>query len=308
VAMGSDTGGSVRLPAAYCGIIGLKPTYGRLSRFGLVAYASSMDCPGIIGKDVKTVKEVLELCEGYDPKDSTSLKSLEFEECRGRRIVVGIPQEFNVDGISEQVRDAWIQAALKLREHQVDIVQVSIPSVKHALAVYYIIAAAEAASNLSRYTGLFFGNSCSEPDDVLDLQQLIARNRTEFFGEEVKRRILAGTFVLSNRAYQTYFGKAQKIRKMISDDFQEVFKHCDYLLTPTAPTAAVPVETLEHAQTPIEAYAQDVMTVPANLVGLPAVSIPIRSDRYELPVGVQLMGKHLSDHELLKLASILEQI
>jgi aspartyl-tRNA(Asn)/glutamyl-tRNA(Gln) amidotransferase subunit A len=263
-----------------------------------------MDCPGIIARDIDTVKDVLGKCEGYDPKDPTSLKSIEFEKRSGRP-VIGIPVEFNVDGISEQVRSAWSGAAVELLEQGFDVVQVSIPSVEHSLAVYYIIAAAEASSNLSRYTGLFYGHNALNQESFKDLHQFIAKNRTESFGKEVKRRILTGTFVLSSKAYQSYFEKAQKIRKIIYRDFQLAFQKCDFLLTPTCPSSAVPLNGILNPQDPTQEYAQDVMTVPANLVGIPAISIPRKAGNSSLPIGLQLMGKRKSDYELLKLARML---
>jgi aspartyl-tRNA(Asn)/glutamyl-tRNA(Gln) amidotransferase subunit A len=275
-AIGSDTGGSVRLPAAYCGLVGLKPTYGRLSRFGLIAYGSSLDCPGIITRTVDDAEVLFgkvcgvvgivfgnRLCtdvlDKYDNQDSTSLREEDRvplkKKAASDKLRVGIPVEFNVDGLSDEVRRSWRDGIQVLKDNGAEIVSVSLPSLRHSLAVYYIISTAEASSNLSRYTGLVFGYSSvnDEKKSLKNLQSLFTDSRTEGFGMEVKRRILTGSFVLSSKSYQAYFGKAQKIRRQLTREFNECFQDqgVDVLLTPTSPSEALTLEEFTNPKSPM---------------------------------------------------------
>jgi aspartyl-tRNA(Asn)/glutamyl-tRNA(Gln) amidotransferase subunit A len=304
-ATGTDTGGSIRQPASFCGIVGLKPTYGRCSRWGVVAYASSLDHPGPIARTVRDAAILLGAMAGHDPKDSTSapLPVPDFEKAltgdvRGLRI--GIPKEYRADGMPAEIEALWQQGAAWLREAGAEAVEVSLPMTKYALATYYIIAPAEASSNLARYDGVKYG--LRVPGDSLD--EMYELTRAEGFGAEVKRRVLIGTYVLSAGYYDAYYLKAQKVRALIARDFAAAFEKVDCLLAPTAPSAAFAVG--DKQDDPIAMYLNDVFTVPANLAGLPAISVPAGLSAEGLPLGLQIIGRAFDEETVLRVADVLE--
>eukprot|EP00743_Colponemidia_sp_Colp-15_P006353 GILK01006837.1.p1 GENE.GILK01006837.1~~GILK01006837.1.p1 ORF type:complete len:501 (-),score=73.95 GILK01006837.1:282-1670(-) len=302
-ALGSDTGGSVRQPAAYTGTVGLKPSYGRVSRHGLLAYASSLDCPGVIAKTVQDVAAIYDVIAGVDNMDSTSLPvplqpiKLQKDTLKGLR--VGIPKEYNVEDLPDEIVELWQFGVEQLSLAGAAVVYVSLPTTLQALAAYYILAPAEAASNLARYDGLRYGHRTKR--DAVSLHESISMSRGEGFGSEVLRRILVGNFVLSRSAVDAYFKKAQKVRRLVCDDFSRAFQTVDVLLTPTTPSAAPLLADCERMQ-PLQEYIGDVMTVPASLAGLPAISLPCNRLSSDLPLGLQLIGAHLSESKLLAVA------
>jgi aspartyl-tRNA(Asn)/glutamyl-tRNA(Gln) amidotransferase subunit A len=306
-ALGSDTGGSVRQPAALCGVVGLKPTYGRVSRYGLVAFASSLDQIGPLARTVYDASLLTEVICGYDPRDSTSvnleppaiLQKLE-KGVRGLRI--GLPREYFASGLQEEVREAILSAARSLETLGAHVTEVSLPHTEYAIATYYILATAEASSNLARYDGARYGYRsprCST------LEDMYFRSRSEGFGPEVKRRIMLGTYVLSAGYYEAYYRKAQKVRTLIRRDFLEAFEKCDVLLTPTSPTTAFRIG--EKLGDPLTMYLSDVYTVSVNLAGLPAVSIPFGRDSRGLPIGAQIIGPTFAEALVMQVAAALEQ-
>ncbi len=307
VALGSDTGGSIRQPASYCGVVGLKPTYGRVSRYGLVAFASSLDQIGPIGGNVRDVARTLGVISGRDRSDSTSAnvevtgyQAALTGDISGLR--VGIPAECFGEGLDSEVR-AQVEAAITmLEERGAQIVPVSLPHSRYVVAVYYIIATAEASSNLARYDGVRFGFRAEE---ARTLSQMYRQTRDVGFGAEVKRRIMLGTFVLSSGYYDAYYEKAQRVRTMLVADFAAAFEICDVIATPTAPTAAFKLG--EKTDDPLAMYLNDIYTVTINLVGLPAVSVPCGLTRGGLPVGLQLIGNHFDEGRLLNFAYAYEQ-
>ena len=305
-ATGTDTGGSIRQPASFCGIVGLKPTYGRCSRWGVVAYASSLDHPGPIARNVRDAAILLGAMAGHDPRDSTSapLPVPDFEKAltgdvRGLRI--GVPKEYRADGMPAEIEALWQQGAQWLREAGAEPVEVSLPMTKYALAAYYIIAPAEASSNLARYDGVKYGLRVA--GDSLD--EMYELTRAEGFGAEVKRRVLIGTYVLSAGYYDAYYLKAQKVRALIARDFAAAFENVDCLLTPTAPSAAFAIG--EKQDDPIAMYLNDVFTVPANLVGLPALSVPAGLSADGLPLGLQIVGRAFDEEMVLRVGDVLER-
>lgn len=305
-ATGTDTGGSIRQPAAFCGITGIKPTYGRCSRWGTIAFASSLDQPGPFGKDVRDCALLLQAMAGHDPKDSTSANKPvpDYVQSLGQSIKglkVGIPKEYRVDGMPEEIEAIWQQGIAWLKEAGAEIIDVSLPHTKYALATYYIIAPAEASSNLARYDGVRYG--LREKDENLTKQY--ENTRAAGFGDEVKRRIIIGTYSLSSGYYDAYYIKAQKVRRLIADDFSNAFKKCDILLTPTAPSSAFAIG--ENDDDPIKMYLNDVFTVPASLAGVPGMSIPAGLDKKGLPLGLQLIGKAWNEETVFKVASALEK-
>ncbi|SHK52076.1 Asp-tRNA(Asn)/Glu-tRNA(Gln) amidotransferase subunit GatA [Thermocrinis minervae] len=307
LSLGSDTGGSIRQPASFCGVIGLKPTYGRVSRYGLVAFASSLDQIGPFGRVTKDVALLLEVISGYDPKDSTSANlpvpaySQEVEDLpKGLR--VGVPKEFFEFSMDEKIKSVFDDFLRALEKHGFTVEEVSLPHVKYAIACYYIIAPSEASSNLARYDGVKYGYRTKE---YKDLYEMYAKTRDEGFGPEVKRRILMGTYALSAGYYDAYYLKAQKVRNLIKKDFEEAFKRVDVIASPTSPTVAFKFG--EKTQDPIQMYLSDIFTVPANLAGLPAISFPIGMVD-GLPVGGQLMGKPFDESTLLRVSYLWEQI
>ncbi|MGB2630097.1 MAG: Asp-tRNA(Asn)/Glu-tRNA(Gln) amidotransferase subunit GatA [Candidatus Omnitrophota bacterium] len=305
-ALGSDTGGSIRQPAALCGVVGFKPTYGRVSRYGLIAFASSLDQIGPITRNVSDCAVILEIISGYDCRDSTSvdIEVPRYTECLSKSVkgtVIGIPGEYFQSGIDEGVRMRIEEAIKTLQGLGARTVDISLPHTKYAVSCYYIIAPAEASSNLARYDGVHYGYRERGADNIIDMY-IATRNKG--FGAEVKRRILLGTYALSKGYYEAYYLKAQKVRTRIADDFREAFKTCDCILTPTSPTTAFKIG--ERVDDPLKMYLSDVFTIPANLAGLPAVSIPCGMDSDGLPVGLQLMARHFGEEVLIRAAHAFE--
>ncbi len=307
-ATGTDTGGSIRQPAAFVGITGIKPTYGRCSRFGVVAFASSLDQAGPMARDVRDCAIMLEAMAGFDPKDATSLDlpvpaweaGLD-ANLTGKRI--GIPKEYRVEGMPSAIETLWQRGIDWLKDAGAEIVEVSLPHTKYALPAYYIIAPAEASSNLARYDGVRYGQRVL-PEGA-GLQDMYAATRAAGFGDEVKRRILIGTYVLSAGFYDAYYTQAQKVRALIARDFEQAWEQCDVLLTPTAPSAAFALG--EKSADPIAMYLNDVFTVPSSLAGLPAMSVPGGLDKDGLPLGLQIIGKPLDEQGVLNAGLAIEQ-
>ncbi|MCD8519950.1 MAG: Asp-tRNA(Asn)/Glu-tRNA(Gln) amidotransferase subunit GatA [Alphaproteobacteria bacterium] len=305
-ATGTDTGGSIRMPSAYCGITGIKPTYGRCSRWGIIAYASSFDQAGPIARSVEDCALMLNVMAGYDEKDSTSANqpvpdftALLGQDLKGKRI--GIPKEYRSEGLSPEIADLWDQGAKWLEQAGAEVVEVSLPHTKYALATYYILVPAEASSNLARYDGLRYGVRVDEGGNLNDMYK---KSRAAGFGEEVTRRILIGTYVLSAGYYDAYYIKAQKVRRLITQDFQKAFETCDALLTPATPTPAFPIG--QDDDDPVTMYLNDIFTVTANLAGIPGMSVPAGLSSDGLPLGLQLLGKPWDEAGLLQIGSTLE--
>lgn len=302
VALGSDTGGSIRQPASFCGVVGLKPTYGRVSRYGLVAFASSLDQIGPFATNVKDAARVLQVIAGHDRYDATSanvpvpnyLNSLT-GDIKGLR--VGVPPECFGEGLDAEVKEKVAAGIKKLQERGAEVVEISLPHTKYVIAVYYIIATAEASSNLARYDGARYG---LRTEEARTLSEMYRRTRDEGFGAEVKRRIMLGTFVLSSGYYDAYYEKAQRVRTMLVNDFAEAFKKCDVIATPTAPTP--PFKIGAKSDDPLAMYLGDIYTVTINLTGLPAISVPCGMSRDNLPIGLQLIGNHFDEARLLNAA------
>tara|TARA_B110000003_G_scaffold103549_1_gene105737 strand:- start:3891 stop:5369 length:1479 start_codon:yes stop_codon:yes gene_type:complete len=304
--LGTDTGGSIRQPASFTGTVGLKPTYGRCSRWGIIAFASSLDQAGPITRNVKDNAILLNSMCSHDPKDTTSsLKEIpNFESSLGKSIKglkVGIPREFFQDGMSDEIIKMWDNGKEWLKNAGAEIIEISLPNTKYALPCYYIIAPAEASSNLARYDGVRFGHSISS-NDINEMYEL---TRSDGFGDEVKRRIMIGTYVLSSGYYDAYYLKAQKVRSLISKDYSEAFNKVDVMLTPSTPNSAF--ELNEKCDDPLSMYLNDVFTVPINIAGLPAISIPSSKDKVGLPLGLQLIGKPFDEETLYSFANIIEE-
>ncbi|MEG3154878.1 Asp-tRNA(Asn)/Glu-tRNA(Gln) amidotransferase subunit GatA [Sphingomonas sp. RB1R13] len=304
---GTDTGGSIRQPAAFTGICGIKPTYGRCSRWGVIAFASSLDQAGPMAKTVRDCAIMLEVMSGYDKKDSTSLnlpvpryEAGLSSNLKGKR--VGIPREYRIDGVPAEIDALWDKGVEWLRDAGAEPVEISLPHTAHALPTYYIIAPAEASSNLARYDGVRYG---LREDGVKTLDDMYAATRAAGFGAEVKRRIMIGTYVLSAGFYDAYFTKAQKVRTLIKRDFTEAFEKCDFILTPTAPSAAFGLK--EKMSDPLAMYLNDVFAVPASLAGLPAMSVPGGLDAQGLPLGLHLIGRELDEQGVLNAALAIEE-
>jgi aspartyl-tRNA(Asn)/glutamyl-tRNA(Gln) amidotransferase subunit A len=304
-ATGTDTGGSIRQPAAFCGITGLKPTYGRCSRWGIVAFSSSLDQAGPLTRTVSDAAIMLNSMAGYDNKDSTSanlempdLTSYLDKSIKGKKI--GIPKEYTQDGISEDIVSFYETSIQFLKDSGAEIIPVSLPHTKYALPVYYIIAPAEASSNLARYDGVRYGTR-KEAESLDDMYEL---TRGEGFGDEVQRRIMIGTYVLSSGYYDAYYLKAQKVRRLIKEDFDNTFENVDFLLTPSTPSTAF---ELGQKQDPLTMYLNDIFTVPASLAGLPGISIPVGLDKVGLPVGIQLIANSFDEPNLISVAHTLEK-
>jgi aspartyl-tRNA(Asn)/glutamyl-tRNA(Gln) amidotransferase subunit A len=305
-ALGSDTGGSIRQPASLCGVVGMKPTYGRVSRYGLVAFASSLDQIGPITKNVADCALLLNVISGRDPRDSTSapVDVPDFtaglgEEIKGLRI--GIPREYFIEGMDPEVEEAVKEAIRKFESLGARPVEVSLPHTDYAVATYYVLATSEASSNLARYDGVKYG-SRAEGRDLMDMYM---NSRARGFGAEVKRRIMLGTYTLSSGYYDAYYKKAQQVRTLIKDDFEKVFEDVDLVVTPTSPTPAFRVG--EKSDDPLKMYLADIFTISVNLAGMPGISVPCGFTRASLPVGLQLIGKHFDEATLLKAAYAYEQ-
>ena len=305
-ALGSDTGGSIRQPASLCGVVGLKPTYGRVSRYGLVAYASSFDQIGSLTKNVKDAALLLNIISGHDPLDSTSAPVAvpDFTEILRRDIKglkIGVPKEFFIAGMDADIEKCVREAIRQLESLGAIPVDVSLPHTGYAVATYYVLATSEASSNLARYDGVKYGLR-AEGKDLMDMY---LNTRSQGFGAEVKRRIMLGTYALSSGYYEAYYRKAQQVRTLIKKDFEDVFHDVDLLVTPTAPTAAFRIG--EKTADPLQMYLSDIFTISVNLAGVPAISLPCGFTSHNLPVGLQLIGKHFDEESLFKVAYAYEQ-
>ena len=306
ISLGSDTGGSIRQPASFCGVVGLKPTYGRVSRYGLMAFASSLDQIGPLAKNVEDIALAMNVIAGYDDYDGTvkNIPVPDYTKFLGKDIKgvkIGVPKEYFVDGMNENVKAIMMDALEKLKEAGAELVDVSLPHTKYALPTYYILAPAEASSNLARFDGIRYGYRSKNAKDFNDLY---VKSRSEGFGSEVKRRIMIGTYVLSAGFYDAYFKKAQKARALIKADFDKAFETVDMIFTPVAPT---PAFSLDAVKTPLELYLEDIFTLSANLAGVPGLSIPAGITE-GLPVGIQLLGKHFDEGNLIAVGSAFEKI
>ena len=304
--IGTDTGGSIRQPASFTGTVGLKPTYGSCSRYGIVAFASSLDQAGPMTHDVKDCSLMFEIMSTYDTKDSTSvdfkrenyLTNLN-ENIKGKKI--GIPKEYRVDGMPKEIDELWEKGIKIIKENGGQIVEISLPNTNYALPTYYIVAPAEASSNLARYDGVKYGFR-SKGENLIDMYE---KTRSEGFGDEVKRRIMIGTYVLSSGYYDAYYLKAQKVRRLIKNDFDEAYKKVDAILTPSTPSSAFKIG--EKLNDPVSMYLNDIFTVPINLAGLPAISIPAGHDKKGYPLGLQVIGKAFDEQSILNIAFALEK-
>jgi aspartyl-tRNA(Asn)/glutamyl-tRNA(Gln) amidotransferase subunit A len=309
-ALGSDTGGSIRQPASHCGVVGLKPSYGRVSRYGLVAFASSLDQIGPLTRTVEDAALILQAIAGFDPADSTSLDVPAPDYLTGinagvKGMRLGVPREYFGGGIDPGVRKNVEEAIQRLAAQGADIIEISLPHTEHAVATYYVIAPAEASSNLARFDGIRYGHRAANPADILDLYK---KSREEGFGPEVKRRIILGTYVLSSGYYDAYYGRAQKIRTLIRRDFEDAFQKVDAIVSPVAPTPARRLGA--YADDPLHEYLSDIFTLSANLAGIPGISVPCGLSDFDggrnLPTGLQILGPHLGEAKLLQIARAAE--
>ncbi|MCX8028534.1 MAG: Asp-tRNA(Asn)/Glu-tRNA(Gln) amidotransferase subunit GatA [Brevinematales bacterium] len=307
--LGSDTGGSIRQPSAFCGTVGLKPTYGLVSRYGLVAFGSSLDQIGPITKTVEDAAILLEVIAGYDPKDSTSVRVEDTSFSQGLKdkidpysISVGIPEEYFTDDVQEEIKSRILDIISILERKGVKVKKISLPRSKYAIPTYYIVAPAEASSNLARFDGVRYGYRA----EARSLKEVYYNTKTEGFGKEVKRRIMLGNYVLSAGYYDAYYLKALKVRTLLKEDFTNAFKEVDFIVSPTTPTTAFKIG--EKTSNPIEMYLSDIFTVTVNLVGTCAISIPVGYDRNKLPIGMQIIGKPFKDKELLRFSYFIERL
>lgn len=308
-ATASDTGGSIRQPAAFTGTVGIKPTYGRCSRYGMIAFASSLDQAGPITKTVKDSALMLNVMCSHDAKDSTSLNvpTPDFTQFVGKSVKglrIGIPEEYRLDGIPSEIDTLWEQGIAWLKDAGAEIVNIRLPHTKYALPCYYIIAPAEASSNLARYDGMRYGHRAADATSLVDTYEL---SRSEGFGKEVKRRIMIGTYVLSAGFYDAYYVKALKVRRRIAEDFTNAWESCDAILTPATPSAAFKLNDTEKAKDPVAMYLNDVFTVTTNLAGLPGMSVPAGLDKNGLPLGLQVIGKALDEGTVFAVGAALER-
>ena len=304
--IGTDTGGSIRQPASFTGTVGLKPTYGSCSRYGIVAFASSLDQAGPMTHDVKDCALLLEVMSSFDTKDSTSVEYTRGnylndlnENIKGKKI--GIPKEYKVDGMPKEIEDLWEKGIKIIKDNGGDVIEISLPNTNFALPTYYIVAPAEASSNLARYDGVKYGFR-SKGENLIDMYE---KTRSEGFGDEVKRRIMIGTYVLSSGYYDAYYLKAQKVRRLIKNDFDEAYKKVDAILTPSTPSSAFKIG--EKLNDPVSMYLNDIFTVPINLAGLPAISIPAGHDNNGFPLGLQIIGKAFDEQNILNIAYSIEK-
>lgn len=307
LALGSDTGGSVREPAAFCGVVGLKPTYGLVSRYGLIAYASSLEQIGPMSKDIKDNAILLNAIAGHDSMDSTSANKEKIDYTKAlindvKGIKIGIPKEFMGEGINEEIKETLLKVAEKYKQLGAEVSECSMPATKYALSAYYIIADAEASSNLGRFDGIRYGYRTEKYDSLKDIYR---NSRSEGFGAEVKRRIILGNYVLSSGYYDAYYKKAQKVRTKIKQDFAKTFEEYDVILAPVAPTTAWDIGA--KTENPLEMYLMDILTVPVNMAGVPAISIPCGKDKDGMPIGLQLIAKHFNEEMLYRVAYTYEQ-
>ena len=305
--IGTDTGGSIRQPASFTGTVGLKPTYGLCSRWGIVAFASSLDQAGPMTNTVDDCALMLEAMAGFDKKDSTSINKKKENYSKNltdniKGLKIGIPKEYRVDGMPKEIDKLWENGKNLLKDSGAEIIDISLPNTKYALPAYYIVAPAEASSNLARYDGVKYGFRSSKGNNLIEMYE---NTRSEGFGDEVKRRILIGTYVLSSGYYDAYYLKAQKVRQLIKNDFDQSFKKVDAILTPSTPNSAFKIG--EKKDDPISMYLNDIFTVPVNLAGIPAISIPAGTDNNNYPLGLQLIGKPLDEQKLLNIAYAAEK-
>ena len=303
----TDTGGSIRQPASFCGVVGLKPTYGLVSRYGLVAFASSLDQIGPITKDVRDSAMLLNLIAGHDEKDTTSAEMPKKDYTKALKndvkgLKIGVPKEFFGEGINEEVKETLQKAIEKYKELGAEVEEFSLDIAKYSLATYYIIACAEASSNLGRFDGIRYGYRTPE---YSNLKELYKKSRSEGFGEEVKRRIILGTYVLSSGYYDAYYKKAQQVRTLVMNEFNKGFEKYDVILTPTSPTVAFDIGS--RSNNPLEMYLADICTVSVNIAGLPGISIPVGVDKEGMPIGMQLIGNRFQEETILNAAYTLEQ-
>ncbi|MBI5807629.1 MAG: Asp-tRNA(Asn)/Glu-tRNA(Gln) amidotransferase subunit GatA [Ignavibacteriales bacterium] len=301
VSLGTDTGGSIRQPAAFCGIYGLKPTYGRVSRFGLTAFASSFDTIGPFANSIEDIALVLEVIAGHDDNDSTSAKidSENFSQSINEKLKfkIGLPKEYFSTGLNDEIKKLIFDKVEFIKSLGHEVIEISLPNTEYSIATYYILTTAEASSNLARFDGAHYG---FRSKDSLNLNDMYTNSRTEGFGNEVKRRIMLGTYVLSSGYYDAYYRKAQKVRRLLKNDFDEAFKSVDIILTPTTPNVAFKIG--EKANDPLSMYLEDIYTTSANLVGVPGLNIPIGFNSEKLPVGMQIMANQFQERKLLQLA------
>ncbi|HSL90644.1 MAG TPA: Asp-tRNA(Asn)/Glu-tRNA(Gln) amidotransferase subunit GatA [Ignavibacteriaceae bacterium] len=305
VAIGTDTGGSIRQPAAFCGVYGLKPTYGLVSRYGLTAYASSFDSIGPFANNIDDIIRVMEVISGWDEKDSTSFKSesvdFSLSEQNPTSLKIGIPKEYFGEGLDPEINEKIQTVISALKEKGFQVSEVSLALSKYTIAAYYILATAEASSNLARYDGARYGFRSTEGEDLTDMY---VNSRTEGFGKEVKRRIMLGTYVLSAGYYDAYYKKAQKVRRLIKDDFDKVFSQVDLLITPTTPTTAFKLG--EKSNDPLQMYLSDIYTVSANLAGIPGMNICVGKSSSELPIGMQVLSQKFEENKIFMLAKYIQ--
>ena len=306
ITIGTDTGGSIRQPASFTGTVGLKPTYGSCSRYGIVAFASSLDQAGPMSKNVKDCALLQEVISTYDEKDSTSINFKRNEYSKEltnniKGMKIGIPKEYRVDGMPKEIEDLWSKGIEYIKDCGAEIIEITLPHTNYALPTYYIVAPAEASSNLARYDGVKYGFR-SKGENLIDMYE---RTRSEGFGSEVQRRIMIGTYVLSSGYYDAYYLKAQKVRKLIKNDFDDAYKKVDAILTPSTPSAAFKIG--EKTNDPISMYLNDIFTVPVNLAGLPAISIPAGLDAKGYPLGLQIIGKAFDEQKILNIAYAMEE-
>ena len=305
MALGSDTGGSVRQPASFCGVYGLKPTYSRISRYGLIAFASSFDQVGIFANNIEDTSLLYNSIAGYDKNDSTSSKTTVdkffYNKKEIKKIKIGIPKEYIVDGIDQEVLNSYKKLISFFKKHGFTVKEISLPNTKSAIATYYILSTAEASSNLARYDGVRYGLTKRD----FDLENMYRDTRSEGFGDEVKRRIILGTFVLSSGYYDAYYEKAQKVRSLIQNDFIDAFNDIDVIITPTSPF--LPFKIGEKINDPLKMYLSDIFTVPMSLAGIPALNIPSDVSKCGLPIGMQLVGNFFDENTLFGLSQFIEQ-
>jgi aspartyl-tRNA(Asn)/glutamyl-tRNA(Gln) amidotransferase subunit A len=306
VSLGTDTGGSIRQPAAFCGLFGLKPTYGRVSRFGLTAFASSFDSIGPFAKNVEDAALIMQVISGKDLNDSTSVEKVvpDFSASldKDTKFKIGIPKEYFADGLDEEIKTAILNVVDELKLEGYEVKEVSLPKTEYTIATYYILTTAEASSNLARFDGARYGYRSS---DYKNLKEMYLNSRTEGFGKEVKRRIMLGTYVLSSGYYDAYYRKAQKIRRLIKEDFDNAFKQVDLLITPTTPTSAFKIG--EKSDDPLQMYLSDIYTTSANLAGIPGMSIPIGKNSENLPIGLQILSQQFEEEKIFQLAKKLTE-
>lgn len=306
-ALGSDTGGSIRQPAAFCGVVGMKPTYGRVSRFGLVAFASSLDQVGPITRTVEDNARVLEVIAGQDERDSTSAnvevpKYTEALQKDIKGLKIAVPKEYLAEGVSEEVKNAVLEALKVYESLGATWEEVSLPHSKYALSTYYLLSSSEASANLARFDGVRYGVRSNNADNMIDMYK---KSRSEGFGEEVKRRIMLGTFALSSGYYDAYYKKAQKVRTLIKNDFDKIFEEYDVIIGPTTPTPAF--KAGEKIEDPLEIYANDILTIPVNLAGVPGLSLPCGFSEKGLPIGLQIIGKYFDEETVYRAGYAYEQ-